>query len=119
MGLHLGFWQTWFVLSIRTLLLTIPIQGIAGIGTGQAWWAGALLLEGVSGGLAVGAGLTLQAIDLAVSLPVAGIASALLIRRHKEPAEPEAGDVDPAGENPGVDVVGAPSPPSREPLHVA
>ena len=39
-GLHLGFWQTWFVLSIRTLLLTIPIQGIAGIGTGQAWWAG-------------------------------------------------------------------------------
>jgi hypothetical protein len=112
-GLHLGFWQTWFVLSIRTLLLTIPIQGIAGIGTGQAWWAGALLLEGVSGGLAVGAGLTLQAIDLAVSLPVAGIASALLIRRHREPAEPEA------GENPGVDVVGAPSPPSREPLQVA
>ena len=35
-GLHLGFWQTWFVLSIRTLLLAIPIQGIAGIGTGQA-----------------------------------------------------------------------------------
>src|ERR1700722_12668836 len=64
---NLGLWQTWFVLSIRTLLLTIPIQGIAGIGTGQAWWATALLLEGVAGGLAVGAGLTLQAIDLAVS----------------------------------------------------
>jgi Lysylphosphatidylglycerol synthase TM region len=118
-GLHLGFWQTWFVLSIRTLLLTIPIQGIAGIGTGQAWWATALLLEGVGGGLAVGAGLTLQAIDLAVSLPVAGIGSALLFRRHKEDSdlEPDEGGV--AGENPGVDVVGAPKPPAREPLHVA
>jgi Lysylphosphatidylglycerol synthase TM region len=118
-GLHLGFWQTWFVLSIRTLLLTIPIQGIAGIGTGQAWWATALLLEGVGGGLAVGAGLTLQAIDLAVSLPVAGIGSALLFRRHKEDRDLEPGEGDEAGENPGVDVVGAPNPPAREPIHVA
>jgi Lysylphosphatidylglycerol synthase TM region len=117
-GLHLGFWQTWFVLSIRTLLLTIPIQGIAGIGTGQAWWATALLLEGVGGGLAVGAGLTLQAIDLAVSLPVAGIGSALLFRRHKEDSDLEPGG-DVAGENPGVDVVGTPTPPAREPIHVA
>jgi Lysylphosphatidylglycerol synthase TM region len=117
-GLHLGFWQTWFVLSIRTLLLTIPIQGIAGIGTGQAWWATALLLEGVGGGLAVGAGLTLQAIDLAVSLPVAGIGSALLFRRHKEGRDLEPGEGDEAGENPGVDVVGAPNPPAREPIHV-
>jgi hypothetical protein len=106
-GLHLGFWQTWFVLSIRTLLLTIPIQGIAGIGTGQAWWATALLLEGVPAELAVGAGLTLQAIDLAVSLPVAGIASTLLFRRSKAP--------DP--DNPGLDVVGSPSPTTREPIH--
>jgi Lysylphosphatidylglycerol synthase TM region len=106
-GLHLGFWQTWFVLSIRTLLLTIPIQGIAGIGTGQAWWAGALLLEGVSPELAVGAGLTLQAIDLAVSLPVAGIGSTLLFRRSKAP-EPE---------NSALDVVGSPAPSTREPIH--
>ena len=118
-GLHLGFWQTWFVLSIRTLLLTIPIQGIAGIGTGQAWWAGALLLEGLSGGVAVGAGLTLQAVDLAISLPVAGIASTLLIRRHREPSDLEPDDDEVAGEPPGADVVGAPQPPSREPIHVA
>jgi hypothetical protein len=117
-GLHLGFWQTWFVLSIRTLLLTIPIQGIAGIGTGQAWWAGALLLEGVPGALAVGAGLTLQAIDLAVSLPVAGLGSTLLFRRNRDGAA--EGSEDGASEdNPGLDVVGAPTPTSREPLHVA
>jgi Lysylphosphatidylglycerol synthase TM region len=117
-GLHLGFWQTWFVLSIRTLLLTIPIQGIAGIGTGQAWWAGALLLEGVSGGLAVGAGLTLQAIDLAISLPVAGIGSTLLFRRHRDPSDLDPGEDEVAGENPGLDVRGAPTPTAREPIHV-
>jgi len=118
-GLHLGFWQTWFVLSIRTLLLTIPIQGIAGIGTGQAWWAGALVFEGVTGDFAVAAGLTLQAIDLAVSLPVAGIGSTLLFRRHRDPSTLEPGDDDDGGENPGLDVVGAPTPPAREPIHAA
>ncbi|HEY6468974.1 MAG TPA: lysylphosphatidylglycerol synthase domain-containing protein [Candidatus Dormibacteraeota bacterium] len=106
-GINLGVGQTWFVLSIRTLLLTIPIQGIAGIGTGQAWWAGALVFEGVPAELAVSAGLTLQAIDLAVSLPVAGLGSMLLFRRRK-PAEPET---------PPVDVVGSPTPTTREPLH--
>jgi hypothetical protein len=118
-GLHLGFWQTWFVLSIRTLLLTIPIQGIAGIGTGQAWWAGALLLEGVGGGLAVGAGLTLQAIDLAVSLPVAGIGSTLLFRRHRDPSDLDPGEDEVAGENAGLDVRGAPTSTAREPIHAA
>ncbi len=82
-GLHLGFWPTWFVLSIRTLLFTVPIQGIAGIGTGQAWWAGALLLVGVGVGTAVPAGLTLQAIDLAISLPVAGLASLALLHHGR------------------------------------
>lgn len=118
-GVHLGFWQTWFVLSIRTLLLTIPIQGIAGIGTGQAWWAGALLLEGVNGSLAVAAGLTLQAIDLAVSLPVAGIGSTLLYRRHRDSSDVEPAEDDATGGNSGVDVVGAPTPTSREPIHAA
>ena len=67
--------------------------------------------------LAVGAGLTLQAIDLAVSLPVAGIGSTLLFRRHKADRDLEPGEGDEAGENPGVDVVGAPNPPAREPIH--
>jgi uncharacterized membrane protein YbhN (UPF0104 family) len=105
-GINLGFAQTWFVLSIRTLLLTIPIQGIAGIGTGQAWWAGALVFEGIPAELAVSAGLTLQAIDLAVSLPVAGLGSTLLFRRRKA-AEPET----------PLDVVGSPAPTTREPIH--
>jgi len=109
-GVHLGFWATWFVLSIRTLLLTIPIQGIAGIGTGQAWWAGALAFEGVPLEMAVAAGLTLQAIDLAVSLPVAGIGSTLLFRRRRE---------EPAPELPPLDVVGSPAEPVRSPIHAA
>ena len=108
-GVHLGFWATWFVLSIRTLLLTIPIQGIAGIGTGQAWWAGALAFEGIPIEAAVAAGLTLQAIDLAVSLPVAGLGSTLLFRRRRKE--------EPASEVPPLDVVGSPAPPAREPIH--
>lgn len=79
-GLHLGFWQTWFALSIRTLLFTVPVQGIAGIGTSQAWWTSALALEGIPLGAAVAASVTLQALDLAVSLPVAGLASLLTAR---------------------------------------
>lgn len=78
-GLHLGFWQTWFALSIRTLLFTVPVQGIAGIGTSQAWWTSALALEGIPLGPAIAASVTLQVLDLAVSLPVAGLASLLTL----------------------------------------
>jgi hypothetical protein len=59
------------------LLFTVPVQGIAGIGTSQAWWTSALLLEGVPLGVAVAASVTLQALDLAVSLPIAALASLL------------------------------------------
>lgn len=76
-GLHLGFWQTWFALSIRTLLFTVPVQGIAGIGTSQAWWTTALVLEGLPVGAAVSASVTLQALDLIISLPIAGLCSLL------------------------------------------
>lgn len=76
-GLHLGFWQTWFALSIRTLLFTVPVQGLAGIGTSQAWWTSALALEGVPLGAAVAASVTLQALDLAISLPIAALTSTL------------------------------------------
>ena len=69
--------------------------------------------------LAVAAGLTLQAIDLAVSLPVAGLASTLLIRRGTEPSELEPGDGGVSEDNPGLDVVGAPTPTPRQPIHVA
>lgn len=78
-GLHLGFWQTWFALSIRTLLFTVPIQGIAGIGTSQAWWTSALVLEGFPLGAAVSASVTLQALDLAISLPIAALCSLLAL----------------------------------------
>jgi hypothetical protein len=78
-GLHLGFWQTWFVLSVRTLLFTVPVQGIAGIGTSQAWWTGALAVEGVPFASAVAASVTIQAIDLAISLPIAGLFGLLML----------------------------------------
>ena len=81
-GIHLAFWETWFVLSLRTLLFTIPIQGIAGIGTSQAWWTSALLVEGVPFSVAVAASVTLQAVDLAVSLPIAALCSVPVLGRR-------------------------------------
>ena len=79
-GIHLGFWETWLVLSLRTLLYTIPIQGVAGIGTSQAWWTGALLVEQIPFATAVAASVTLQVLDLAVSLPIAALFSLLVLR---------------------------------------
>ncbi|MBV8527071.1 MAG: flippase-like domain-containing protein [Candidatus Dormibacteraeota bacterium] len=84
-GLHLGFWQTWFALSIRTLLFTVPIQGIAGIGTSQAWWTTGLVLEGVPLSAAVAASVTIQALDLAISLPLAAATSLFALAGSRAP----------------------------------
>lgn len=84
-GLHLGFWQTWFALSIRTLLFTVPIQGIAGIGTSQAWWTTGLVLEGVPLSSAVAASVTIQALDLAISLPLAAASSLFVLPGRRAP----------------------------------
>ena len=84
-GLHLGFWQTWFALSIRTLLFTVPIQGIAGIGTSQAWWTTGLVLEGVPLSAAVAASVTIQALDLAISLPLAAASSLFVLPGRRAP----------------------------------
>ena len=90
-GLHLGFWQTWFALSIRTLLFTVPVQGIAGIGTSQAWWTTGLVLEGVPLSAAVAASVTLQALDLAISLPLAGASSLLSLAPRRAPRRAQQG----------------------------
>ena len=90
-GLHLGFWQTWFALSIRTLLFTVPIQGVAGIGTSQAWWTTGLVLEGVPLSAAVAASVTIQALDLAISLPLAAATSLFALRGRRLPLRVPAG----------------------------
>jgi len=77
-GLPLGFWQAWFALSVRTLLLAIPIQGPAGLGTTQLWWVTALLLLGTSAHTAIAAGLSVHLLDLVVSLSLAALGWVLL-----------------------------------------
>jgi Lysylphosphatidylglycerol synthase TM region len=74
--LHLSFWQVWFALAIRSFLTAIPIQGIAGVGTSQAWWTAALVLEGIPAAQAVGASITLQVLDLIVALVVSALVAA-------------------------------------------
>ena len=65
--------QVWFALSIRTLLLAVPIQGVVGLGTMQVWWTAALTLLGWPVGDAIAASLAVHLLDLCVSLPQAAL----------------------------------------------
>ncbi len=78
-GQPLSYWQVWFALSVRTLLLGIPIQGIGGLGTGQLWWTGALTLLGWTLDDALAASLAIHLLDLAVSLPQGAVGWAMVV----------------------------------------
>ena len=71
--------QVWFALSIRTLLLAVPIQGLVGLGTMQLWWTAALTLLGWPADEALAASLTVHLLDLGISLPQAAGGWAFLI----------------------------------------
>ncbi|MBO0682991.1 MAG: flippase-like domain-containing protein [Candidatus Dormibacteraeota bacterium] len=88
-GLGLGFWQAWFALSVRTLLLAIPIQGPAGLGTTQLWWVTALLILGTPRQAAVLGGFSVHVLDLVISLSLAALGWALLLlpARRREPVD--------------------------------
>jgi hypothetical protein len=77
--------QVWFALSIRTLLLAVPIQGLVGLGTMQVWWAAGLTLLGWPADEALAASLAVHLLDLSVSLPQAALGWLVLSLRR--PAE--------------------------------
>jgi uncharacterized membrane protein YbhN (UPF0104 family) len=79
----------WFALSIRTLLLAVPLQGIGGLGTTQLWWTAGLTLLGWPAEDALAASLAVHLVDLFVSLPQAAIGWALLGFSAPEPAARE------------------------------
>jgi uncharacterized membrane protein YbhN (UPF0104 family) len=83
--------EVWFALSIRTLLLAVPIQGLAGLGTTQVWWAAGLTLLGWPADEALAASLAVHLLDLGISLPQAAAGWVLLISgagpRAAEPPE--------------------------------
>ena len=71
--------QVWFALSIRTLLLAVPIQGLVGLGTMQLWWTAALTLLGWPADEALAASLAVHLLDLGITLPQAAGGWAFLI----------------------------------------
>ncbi len=107
-GHPLGIWQAWFALSVRTLLFSIPVQGIAGIGTSQLWWTGALTLIGWSVPEALAASLAIQVLDLSVSLPQALLGWLILglRRRSQLGAVADGSEVGEGSESELVDVAG-------------
>src|ERR1700737_1112325 len=87
--------QVWFALSIRTLLLAVPVQGLVGLGTMQVWWTAALTLLGWPAEEALPASLAVHLLDLCVSLPQAALGWVFLTlrraaQRDQQPAPVEA-----------------------------
>lgn len=83
--------QVWFALSIRTLLLAVPIQGLVGLGTMQVWWAAGLTLLGWPADEALAASLAVHLLDLSVSLPQAALGWLVLsLRRAAQEKAPIA-----------------------------
>jgi Lysylphosphatidylglycerol synthase TM region len=83
--------QVWFALSIRTLLLAVPIQGVVGLGTMQVWWTAALTLLGWPVDDAIAASLAVHLLDLCVSLPQAALGwLALIVSASGQPRSVEA-----------------------------
>jgi len=88
LGQSVTVWQAWFALSFRTLLLAIPVQGLAGLGTTQLWWTAALTVMGWPAQRAATVGFQIHLLDLSVVVPASFVAGAalLLIYRRPEPA---------------------------------
>ena len=80
--------QVWFALSIRTLLLAVPLQGVGGLGTTQLWWTAGLTLLGWPADEALAASLAVHVLDLVISLPQA--AAGWLILALRPPADAQA-----------------------------
>lgn len=79
--------QVWFALSIRTLLLAVPVQGLGGFGTTQLWWTAGLTLLGWPADEALAASLAVHLLDLVVSVPQAAAGWAYLTLWHHAPAD--------------------------------
>src|SRR5437899_4225659 len=87
-GQPLPLVQVWFALSIRTLLLAVPLQGVGGLGTTQLWWTAGLTLLGWPADEALAASLAVHVLDLVISLPQA--AAGWLILALRPPADAQA-----------------------------
>jgi lysylphosphatidylglycerol synthase-like protein len=86
--------QVWFALSIRTLLLAVPIQGLGGLGTMQVWWTAGLTLLGWPAQEAIAASLAVHLLDLCISLPQAALGWLVLSLRRAAPVDQQPAAVD-------------------------
>jgi Lysylphosphatidylglycerol synthase TM region len=86
--------QVWFALSIRTLLLAVPIQGLGGLGTMQVWWTAGLTLLGWPADDAIAASLAVHLLDLCISLPQAAAGWLALTFRRSALGEPQPAAVE-------------------------
>lgn len=79
LGQTVTIWQAWFALSFRTLLLAVPVQGVAGLGTIQLWWTAALTVMGWPAQQAARVGFQIHVLDLSVTVPLSLIGGSALL----------------------------------------
>jgi len=85
LGQTVTVWQAWFALSFRTLLLAIPVQGVAGLGTTQLWWTAALTVMGWPAQQAARVGFQIHLLDLSVTVPLSLIGGGILLLLYRRP----------------------------------
>ncbi len=81
LGLPLGFTGTLFVAVVAGLAVSLPVQGIAGLGTTEAGWAIPLILLGIQRETAIAAGFCFHALAILYLAVLAGLGFATLYVR--------------------------------------
>ncbi len=75
LGLPLPFGQAMFVAAVTGLAASLPVQGLAGLGTTEASWAIPLVIVGVARDQAIAAGFCFHALAIAYLLILGGTGS--------------------------------------------
>lgn len=73
LAVHVSLAQAAFAMGLMSLLLAFPIQGVAGLGSEDAWWALSLRIVGLAEPVAIVTGITFHLINL-LFIAVLGIA---------------------------------------------
>jgi uncharacterized membrane protein YbhN (UPF0104 family) len=81
LGLPLGFRGTLFVAVVAGLAVSLPVQGIAGLGTTEAGWAIPLILLGIPREAAIAAGFCFHALAIVYLAALAALGFATLSGR--------------------------------------
>jgi len=80
-GIDLNFFAIIVIASLPIFAYILPIQGIAGLGTTEALWAGGVIFLGVSKELAISSGFAIHIIQIVFFLSI-GLIGTLILKKQ-------------------------------------